>query len=118
MILLEAFYFSKEEPIKSCLLFLRDCILKKDENITETTKYGMPCFCFKNKAFVYLWTDKKSGNPYILFMDGNKLNHPKLIQGDRKRMKTYNINPEEDINLNELNEVLELGLSLYQTNLQ
>ena len=45
----EHFYFSKEEPNKGCLLVLRDIVLNQDEHITETTKYGMPCFCYKHK---------------------------------------------------------------------
>ena len=77
------FYLNKEEPNKSCLLALRNIILSQDENITETTKYGMPCFCYKKKMFCYLWIDKKTTEPYILFVEGKHLNHPKLETGNR-----------------------------------
>jgi hypothetical protein len=32
----------------------------------------MPCFCYQRKAFCYLWTDKKTANPYILIAEGNQ----------------------------------------------
>ena len=39
-----SFYLKSEDPNKSCLLTLRDIILNQDEAVTETKKYGMPCF--------------------------------------------------------------------------
>jgi hypothetical protein len=57
---LQNFYLKKEEPNKSCLLALRSIILDQDNNITETQKWGMPCFCYKKKMLCYLWTDKKT----------------------------------------------------------
>ncbi len=56
------FYLDKTEPYRSCLLALRKIILDQNLNITETRKCGMPCFCYKNKVFCYLWTDKKQMN--------------------------------------------------------
>jgi hypothetical protein len=67
----DAFYLNQEEPNKSCLLALRTIILDQDKQITETRKYGMPCFCYKGKMFCYLWTDKKTDEPYILMVEGN-----------------------------------------------
>ena len=60
------FCLYKQEPDKSSLLTMRDMILNYDKNITETRKYGMPCFCYKGKVFCYLWVDKKSMEPYFL----------------------------------------------------
>ena len=64
------FFLNQKEPQKSCLIALRDIILAFDPEISAGTKYGMPCFLFKNKALVYLWIDKKTSEPYILFVDG------------------------------------------------
>ena len=75
---LHQYYLSKEEPNKSCLLALRSIILEQDKDITETRKYGMPCFCYKKKMFCYVWIDKKTDEPYILLVEGNHLEHPKL----------------------------------------
>ncbi len=73
----------------------------------------MPCFVFEKKHFCYLWTDKKSGHPYILMVEGNKIDHPSLESGTRSRMKILPINPNQDIPLNTIHEVFELGLTFY-----
>lgn len=108
------FYLNKEEPNKSCLLTLRSIILNMDENISETKKYGMPCFCFKQKMFCYLWTDKKTAEPYMLFVEGKHLNHPKLEEGNRSRMKIFRVNPIKDIPKNTVEDLLNNALDLYR----
>lgn len=109
---LEEFYLNKEEPNKSCLFALRDIILNHHKNITETTKYGMPCFCFNDKMFCYLWVDKKTKEPYILVVDGDKIDHPKLEQGSRARMKIFNVNPNKDIDIAAISEILTASIKL------
>ncbi len=111
---IESFYLDKEEPNKSCLLALRDIILKQDANVTETIKYGMPCFCYKKKMFCYLWTDKKTGEPYILMVEGKHLDNPGLEQGKRSRMKIFRINPNVDIPLITIEQLLNDALDLYR----
>lgn len=106
------YYLNQAEPNKSCFLALRAIILKQDHNISETVKYGMPCFCFKKKILCYLWTDKKTDFPYILFVDGNLLNHPQLEAGSRKRMKTLTINPNQDLELEVIEELLKKAVLL------
>ncbi|WP_343509906.1 DUF1801 domain-containing protein [Algoriphagus sp. SE2] len=110
----DQFYLEKEEPFKSCLLALRSIILSKGEGITETKKYGMPCFCFQGKAFCYLWTDKITNEPYILFVEGKALDHPMLESGDRKRMKIFRINSSSDLPRNEIEIILNDALELYR----
>lgn len=109
------FYLNKEEPNKSCLLALRKIILEQDKNITETVKYGMPCFCYMNKMFSYVWVDKKTNEPYILMVEGNHLKHPELEEGDRSRMKIFRVNPNADLPLLIIKEILEEGLELYKS---
>lgn len=48
------YYEDQEEPNKSCLLALRSIILGQDRDVTETRKWGMPCFCYRKKMFCYL----------------------------------------------------------------
>ena len=110
------FYLTKNDPQKSCLLALRDIILNQDELITETLKYGMPCFCWKKKPLCYLWMDKNTQEPYILVVDGKHLNHPKLEVGSRKRMKIFRIDPEEDLPLQDIEEILNESLRLHRSN--
>ena len=84
-----------------------------DAEITETTKYGMPCFCYKGKMFCYLWQDKKTNQPYFLLVEGNRLVHPALESGDRKRMKIYRVNPERDIEITIVHDILTEARNLY-----
>jgi hypothetical protein len=108
------FYLTKEEPNKSCLLALRDIILSQDENISETRKYGMPCFCYRKKMCCYLWIDKKTTEPYILFVEGRYLDHPKLEVGKRARMKIFRIDPNQDIPITTIHLLLKKALNLYR----
>ena len=112
---LNNYYLNKEEPNKSCLLALRDIILKQDTNITTTLKYKMPCFCYKNKIFCYLWTDKKTDEPYILMVEGKYLTHPELEEGKRSRMKIFRVNPNKDLPIKTIESILQKALDLYRT---
>ncbi|BDS09600.1 DUF1801 domain-containing protein [Aureispira anguillae] len=111
---LDQFYANKEEPNRGCLLALRNFILEQDVAVSETQKYGMPCFCYKKRHFCYLWVDKKTNDPYLLMVEGKYLEHPKLEQGTRKRMKIFRVNPKEDLPITELQTVLQAALSLYR----
>lgn len=109
------FYLTRAEPNKSCLLALRKIILDMDAEVSETVKYGMPCFTFKNKMFAYLWEDKKTGEPYILFVEGKHLDHPNLVQGDRKRMKTFAVDPNKDLPIRVIQQLLSSAIHLYKS---
>ena len=110
----DRFYELQSEPNRSCLLALRQIILQQDEEVSETVKYGMPCFCYRNKMFCYLWTDKKSGEPYILFVEGKLLDHPGLETGKRARMKIFRVNPGNDLPLTTIEALLNQALDLYR----
>lgn len=109
---LEEFYLSKSESIKDCLLTLRSIILQKDDEMVETMKYSMPCFCLGKRIICYLWTDKKTREPYILFVQGMRLNHPLLEKGSRSKMKILRINPNKDIALGVIDEILSKAISI------
>ncbi len=111
---LDNYYLSKEEPNQSCLLALRSIILEQDEDVTETQKWGMPCFCYKKKMFCYLWTDKKTDEPYILMVEGKHLDHSQLEQGNRSRMKVLAVNPRRDIDTELITTILQQALDLYR----
>ncbi len=110
------FYLNQTELNKSCLLALRDIILAHHSELTACTKYGMPCFCYQGKALCYLWTDKKTNQPYILLVNGNLMQHPQLQAGSRKRMKILPINPSNDIPVNVITEVLDEALAQAKKN--
>lgn len=110
----DSYYLSHEEPNKSCLLALRKIILDQDVHVSETRKYGMPCFCYKHKMFCYLWTDKKTDEPYMLMVEGKYLNHPDLKQGNRSRMKILSIDPTKDFPIATIESLLNEALDLYR----
>jgi len=111
---LENYYLQKEEPTKSCLLTLREIILSQDKNITNQWKYRMPFFCYKGKMFCYLWMDKTTHKPYIGFVEGNRLEHKLLEQGNRSRMKILRINPNKDLPITLIKELLKQALDFYR----
>ena len=110
----DSYYLNKKEPNGSCLLALRSIILEQDSNVTETRKWGMPCFCYKKKMFCYLWTDKKTDEPYVLMVEGKHLNHPELEAGNRSRMKIFRVNPNQDLPIATIEFILNQALDLYR----
>jgi len=110
----DAFYLNQEEPNRSCFLALRDLILCQDTLVTETKKYGMPCFCYRKQMFCYVWKDKKTDEPYILFVEGNQLEHPQLETGGRARMKIFRVNPNKDLPKQMIELLLHQALDLYR----
>ncbi|MDB4904723.1 MAG: hypothetical protein JWQ63_4004 [Mucilaginibacter sp.] len=107
------FFLQKEEPVKSCLLFLREFILNYDKNITEAWKYKMPFYFYKSKMFCYLWVNKKTNQPYVGIVEGRKVEHPLLIIEKRSRMKIMLLDPKEDIPVNTINSILKMALNIY-----
>jgi len=111
---LDSFYYHQKEPNRSCLLALRSIILEQDEEVTETMKWGMPCFCYRKKMFCFLWVDKKIYEPYILMVEGKHLEHPELEVGKRSRMKIFRIDPLKDLPEKSIEKLINAALNLYK----
>jgi hypothetical protein len=103
---IDNYFLSREEPVKSCLLYLRQFILKQNTDITEVWRYRMPFYCYKEKRFCYLWVHKKLHQPYIGIVEGKKVNHPDLITENRSRMKILLIDPQQDIPIKKITAIL------------
>lgn len=112
---LDNFYLQQDEPIKGTLLALREIILQQDKNVTNAWKYGMPFFCYKGKMFCYLWFHKKHKQPYIGIVEGKRFDEPFLIQEDRSRMKIMLFDPNEDLPLTTIENILQKAINLYKT---
>ncbi|AFD05585.1 DUF1801 domain-containing protein [Solitalea canadensis] len=104
---IDQFYLHQNDPVRSCLIALRNYILTFNDQFTETWKYKMPCYCYKGKHFCYLWIDKKTREPYVLLVEGRQIDHPDLEAGDRSRMKILRIKPNEDLPVETLNTIFE-----------
>lgn len=112
---LDNFYLSQKEPVKSCLLALRSIILSQSPEITPAWKYGMPFFCFRGKMFCYLWIHKKTGQPYIGFVEGRQLEDKALLMEKRSRMKILLLDPDTDLPAKKIITLLNKSLRLYKT---
>jgi hypothetical protein len=108
----DQYFLQKEEPVKSCLQFLRAHILAQHTEVTEAWKYGMPFYCYKGKMCCYLWVHKKYGQPYIGFVEGHRLDHPDLLAEKRARMKILLIDAGKDLPMEKINSILKAALAL------
>jgi hypothetical protein len=111
---LDNYYLQKEEPVRGCLLALREIILAQDKDITTAFKYGMPFFCYKGKMFCYLWVHKTYLQPYLGIVEGKRLDHPALIQEKRARMKIMLFDPSKDLPVKTIRSILKEALDLYK----
>ena len=108
----EQFYLRYDEPLRGCVLALRTIILSYDEKISETWKYGMPFFEYQGKWLCYLWVHKKSGQPYIGFVNGNYIEYADLIAEKRSRMKIILFDPTEDLPIDTIQLILGLAIQV------
>ncbi len=111
---LDNFYLQQPEPVKSCLLALRDTILAQDKALAPAWKYSMPFFCYREKMFCYLWIHKKHKQPYIGFVEGGRLKQPQLLQENRSRMKILLIDPEKDLPVVLIKKIVKQSLDFYK----
>lgn len=112
---IEDYYLKREEPLRSCLLALRDIIISLDgTNISEEWKYGMPFFYYKGKMFCYFWFHKKYLKPYIGIMEGASVHHPELLQEKRARVKILLIDPGKDLDMETIQSVLQQLLDFHR----
>ena len=92
------------------MLFLRKWLL--EQALEEQFKYMTAMYYFKGKAFCYLTVSGK-GKLYLGFIKGHLMKHPKLEKEGRKQIKAFYINPEKDVPVKTLNEIVKAGKKLY-----
>ncbi|MCE7060226.1 DUF1801 domain-containing protein [Dyadobacter sp. CY343] len=108
---IDQFFYAKSEPANSCLNALRAFVLNFSPNINETWRYGMPFYNDHGKRICYIWVNKKTGWPYLGIVHGNLVDHPDLIAENRSKMKILPIDPNEDLPVTTITEILNLALS-------
>jgi hypothetical protein len=105
---LDQFYLDQPEPNRSFMLGLRDYILSSDDAFTEHWKWKLPFFYYNNKPFCYIWKDAKTQQPYLGIVKADLIEHPLLIQGNRKKMKVLYFDITKDIPIDLLDEIFSL----------
>lgn len=107
------YFQQQQEPVKSCLLALRQLILAYDPHLTEQWKYGMPFYCYNGKMMCYLWVHKKYQQPYLGIVAGSIVTGDDLLQEKRARMKILLINPDKDLPIKRIKAILKLLVAFY-----
>ncbi|MDB4195380.1 MAG: DUF1801 domain-containing protein [Flavobacteriales bacterium] len=110
---LENFYNNLSEPNKGCFLYIRKLILDHHPDFTEHWKWKLPFFSYQGKPFCYIWKDKKTTIPYLTFVRSLNINRPELELGTRKQMKALTINPNEDIDVFLIKEIIDESLTYF-----
>ncbi len=64
--------------------------------------------------FCYLWVRKKTNEPYLGIVDGNKIEFPGLLQEKRSRMKILIIDPGIDLPVKDLQTLLKMAMELHR----
>ncbi len=113
MTALDHYYLQQEEPVRGCLLALHDIILAHDPNLVAAWKWGMPVFYYKKTMFCYLRFHQKAQLPYLALAEGRQLDHPALLAENRTRFKIMLIDPEKDLPMETIEEILGQAIALY-----
>ena len=108
----DQYFLLLQEPAQSCLLALRNYLLAyRNGAITEVWQYGMPFYQCGGKRICYLWTDKKTGEPYWGIVDGKLIDHPLLLAGKRSRMKIMYLDANIDLPMSTIDTILATIIS-------
>lgn len=111
---LDLYYLQQPEPIRSCLLAVRDRIISYDAAITEAWKYCTPFFSYQEKNLCYLWKKKKTQQLYLGVVMGKDINHPLLLQESRITSKILVLDPTGDLPWNAIDTILQKSIALCQ----
>ena len=111
---LDNYFFSLDEPHRSCLLFLRHFILDHSADLSEQWKFNTPFYYFKGKWFCYISYHKKTKKIYLAFILGYKMKHKKLVSEGRKQIKVFYIDTEEDIDVKSLKAMFNEASKFYK----
>lgn len=63
--------------------------------------------------FCYFWINKKTNKPYIGFVEGKRIYHSLLLQEKRSRIKIFNLEPNEDLPIEEIKLILQKAIAIY-----
>jgi hypothetical protein len=107
------FYLQQEEPTRSCLLAIKEIILKHNSLITPEWKYKLPFFCYKGKMLCYIWFHKKYKKPYLGFYNGFLIDDTNLLAEGRSRIKIFLFDTDEDLPVHKINSILTQAIYIY-----
>lgn len=109
---LDNYYMQQEEPVRGCLLALREIILAQDKDIVPAWKWRLPFFYHKKKIFCYLSYHKKHRKPYLAIVEGRQIDHPALLAENRTRIKIMLLDPHQDLPIETIEDILQRAIRL------
>lgn len=65
--------------------------------------------------FCFLALTKENQSPYLLLVEGQRIDHPLLEAGTRKRMKSLPLDATQDLPFVDIHDILTAALHLYQS---
>lgn len=107
---LEEYYQQLDEPHRSCLLAIRQIILRADSQITESFTWNMPLFKYRKKILCYLRQHKQSKRFYLGLSEGKHLHHQALKAEGRKQYKAYYFDTDADIDQTLINQWIKQSM--------
>lgn len=108
---LENYFLQQPEPHQSCMLFLRKWLV--EQGLEEHCKYGVPFYCFKSKNLCYMSVSAKGKELYLGFVKGYLMKHPALKKEGRKQIKAFYIDPEKDVPVKILKQIVTEAKELF-----
>ena len=110
--IIDSYYLRQEEPVRETMLAVKTLVLSLHDAITPEWKYSAPFFYYRKRMMCYLMTNKHSRLPYMGIVYGNLIDHPLLVQGNRIRMKILPLDPEADLPVEAIMEILRYSMDI------
>lgn len=107
---LEFYYLSKPEPYQSCLLALKDIILRVNPGICQERKFQIPFFTYKGKKLGYLWLNGKK--LMLGFCLDKSLQEITTGVKPKDKYESMRIDPNQDIPVDVIREKLKYYLTI------
>lgn len=108
---LENYFLQQPEPQQSCMIYLRSWL--QEQGLEEIYKFNTAFYQYNGKMFCYMSVRSKDKQLYLGFVKGHKMKHPSLQQEGRKQIKVIYLNPENDLPIKTLHEIVKLAKKLY-----
>jgi hypothetical protein len=113
---LEHYYDKQNDATKACLLALKSIIMSVDPQIVHFRKYQIPFFRYKNFNISFLWVNKKK--ILLGFVVDKKVIPAENGMRQKDWISTLEINPLEDIPIEQIKNELRKLIECYEKALQ
>lgn len=106
MNLLDEYFLNLPPANQSTMLVVRDFLLAAPYHLVEKYKWRTPVYHHADRYVCYLYHEKKKHRSYLAFVNAQTFEHELLRAEGRKMMRFIVLNPEEDVPLEAIREVL------------